>query len=129
MLHAWAAAAGDMCGDALPDGDGRVIDMARKTLTEYETVSAMRRELFTRDSQDLISPRFRELAQVIDNITTWYAAQAASVLFLRGHHDYADAYRLAQLAHDLFPNESDPWIDRVRGMTLEESVNLASEKR
>jgi hypothetical protein len=118
MIHAWAAAISTVCKDKMPDGTPRTIAPARRTLAEYDNVLAMRRELFAQESKDPNSPRLREIAMEIEKITTWYAGRAACILFLHGYYDYAEASRLAQLAHDLFPEESDQWIDQVRNMHL-----------
>jgi hypothetical protein len=119
MLYSWAAAVEDTCRHTLPDGETRSIDLCRRVLAEYDTVVVMRRALFAGQTQDVNLPRLQAIAQDIENITTWYAGRAACILFLRGHHDYNDAYRLAQLAHDLYPKEPDPWMDRVRSMRVE----------
>jgi hypothetical protein len=121
MLYCWAAAVADACKATLPNADQRVAPLARRVLSEYDIISSMRRELFALDAQDSNLPRLREIAQNIENITAWYAGRAACILFLRGEYKYSDAYRLAQLAHDLFPSESDVWIDKVRSMRMDAS--------
>jgi hypothetical protein len=114
MLYCWAAAVVDTCKHTLPNSDQRVTPLARRVLVEYDAVSSMRQKLFAEDTKDSNLPRLREIAQQIENITAWYAARAACILFLRGEYNYRDAYRLAQLAHDIFPTEPDVWIDKVR---------------
>lgn len=117
MLHCWALAIVSKCKHKLPAHDSQVEPLARRVLAEYDTVSAMRRELFARGTQpDPDSPLLRQVAEGIENVTSWYAARAACILYDLGSYPSGEAHRLAQLAHDLFPEESDPWMDKVRNM-------------
>jgi len=114
MLNSFAAAIADTCTNLSPDMKTSVIYPANRVLAEYDTVTAMRRELFAQQTQDPNLARLRDIAQDIENITTWYAGRAACILFLRGYHDFQHAFKLAELSYDLYPNEPDPWMDRVR---------------
>ncbi len=116
MLNCWAAAIADTCRQIVPDSEAQVLFHASRVLANYDTVSTMREIIFAQgtDMQDYF--RSLDVAMDIDNITSWYAARAACILFLRGHYQFADAYGLAQRAHALFPTECDPWIDHVNDM-------------
>lgn len=114
MSYSIAAGATDICKGAIPEDQAQTILYAREALSRYEAVVAMRQDLFTQKKQEQDSSDLRKVAQDIENVTIWYAARAACILYLHGQYDYMKAYKLAQSSYDLFPTEPhEPWMDQV----------------
>jgi len=121
MLNAWASAIFDTCKSTLPQAESRSKALARKTLSEYSEVLAMRKKLFESEPTAGNTARLREIGKNIANVTTWYAARAASILYLGGESDLLPGgsdrevvQTLVQTARDLYPAEADPWMERAR---------------